>query len=330
VEEVPAPVAGAQDLILAVTACGICGSDLGFYANGGELVQPGQIMGHEFVGEVVAVGDAVSGVAVGDRVTGMPIRPCGECPGCRRGDVNLCAQALTRGIAYGRPGAFAEHVGIPDAVVDENVFILPSGFSDDAGALVEPLAVAVHAVRVGDPSRADTVAVFGLGPIGLQIVQALRARDVGRVVGIDLAPSRLEAAARLGALPVEAGPDAEATLAAVRAEGIEPDIAFECSGATPAFTAALEAVRPGGRVVAVALYHKPVPLDGMALVHREIELRGSVCYRSDDFREAIALLDAGSAVTEPLVTHREPLDRLPAAFEMQCRSKDAIKVMVAP
>jgi threonine dehydrogenase-like Zn-dependent dehydrogenase len=315
---------------VAVKACGICGSDLGFYANGGDLVQPGQVMGHEFAGEVVAVGGGVSGVPIGARVTGMPIRPCMRCASCRRGDVNLCPQALTRGIAYGRPGAFAERVRIPDAVLDENLFVLPDGFSDEAGALVEPLAVAIHGVRVGDPSPADTAVVFGLGPIGLQIIQALRARDVAQIVGIDLAPSRLQAAAALGAHPVEAGPDAVATVAAVRARGVDPDIAFECSSALSAFTAALEAVRPGGRVVAVALYHQLLTLDGMAFVHREVQLRGSVCYTSADFREAIALLASGRAVTDPIVTHREPLERLPAAFEMQCRSKEAIKVMIRP
>jgi threonine dehydrogenase-like Zn-dependent dehydrogenase len=110
----------------------------------------------------------------------------------------------------------------------------------------------------------------------------------------------VRAAVFRGPAPFEAGADAVATLAAVRAEGVEPDIAFECSGATPGFTAALRVVRPGGRVVAVALYHEPLPFDRMAFVHGEVELRGSVCYR------------------------------LPAAFEMQCRSKDAIKVMIRP
>src|SRR4030088_2361483 len=159
VEDVARPEAGPEDVVVAVRACGICGSDLHTYLHG-SFVEPGQVMGHEFVGEVVQAGAAVTGIAVGDRVTASPLVPCMECARCREGRYNLCAKAWTQGIAYGRPGAFAEFVRIPGAVVGENVFTLGEGVSNDAGALTEPLAVAVHAVKLAEPVHGETALVL--------------------------------------------------------------------------------------------------------------------------------------------------------------------------
>src|SRR5689334_19967659 len=175
VEDVPEPEGGPDDVVVAVKAVGVCGSDLHTYLHG-SLVQPGQIMGHEFAGEVVAAGELVEGVAVGDRLTASPLVPCNDCPRCAEGRYNLCAAAWTQGLAYGRPGAFAERIKIPHPVPGENVFPLGDDISDEAGALVEPLAVAVHAVKLAEPVSGATALVLGLGTIGLQVVQVLRAR----------------------------------------------------------------------------------------------------------------------------------------------------------
>src|ERR671934_1254596 len=148
VEEVATPRAGAEDVVVAVKACGICGSDLHTYTHG-SFVEPGQVMGHEFVGEVVEAGDAVQGISVGDRVTASPLQPCMECPRCAEGRYNLCGKAWTQGIAYGKPGAFAELVQIPNSKPGENVFPLGDEVSDDAGSLTEPLAVAGPAGKLG-------------------------------------------------------------------------------------------------------------------------------------------------------------------------------------
>src|SRR4030088_1540070 len=164
VEEVAAPEAGPEDVVVAVKACGICGSDLHTYLHG-SFVPPGQVMGHEFVGQGVEAGGGgsrpvVGGRVVGDRVTASPLVPCNDCPRCQEGRFNLCAKAWTQGIAYGRPGAFAEFVRIPGAVVGENVFTLGEGVSNDAGALTEPLAVAVHAVKLAEPVHGETALVL--------------------------------------------------------------------------------------------------------------------------------------------------------------------------
>src|SRR5712675_2663604 len=161
VEELEPPRAGPEDIVIAVDACGICGSDLHTYLHGA-FVQPGQVMGHEFVGEVVHVGGNVAGIAVGDRVTASPIVPCMQCARCKEGRYNLCGAAWANGIAYGRPGAFAEFVKIPSPVVGSNVFLLGPEITDAGGALVEPLAVGVHAVRLVESVKGATALVLGL------------------------------------------------------------------------------------------------------------------------------------------------------------------------
>jgi 2-desacetyl-2-hydroxyethyl bacteriochlorophyllide A dehydrogenase len=329
VEEVPAPEAGAEDIVVRVHACGICGSDLHTYQHG-SFVQPGQVMGHEFVGEVVQVGNQVKGVAVGDRVTASPVVPCMECARCKEGRYNLCGVAWATGIAYGRPGGFAEFVQIPSAVLGENVFVLGQEVSDEGGALVEPLAVAVHAVRLVEPVEGKTSLVLGLGTIGLQVVQVLRARGAGRIIGLDLSETRIQAAAALGAEALDGSEGAGAALAGALGEGDEIDLVFECSGAPAAAAAALEHVRAGGTIVVLALYDDPVTFDPTALVQREVRLQGSIAYTSEDFREAVRLLSTGEAEVGPLVTHRKPLEQIRDAFSVQLQKDESIKVLVTP
>ena len=162
VRETPDPVPGPGELLLKTLSTAVCASDIHYMDHpdpddaSGMFVWDADrdvVMGHEFVGEVVEVGEDVSGVEVGDRVTASPIVPCMECARCQEGRYNLCAVCWSTAIAYGRPGGFAELVQIPTAVVGANVFPLGSEVSDEAGALVEPLAVAVHAVRLTPRSR---------------------------------------------------------------------------------------------------------------------------------------------------------------------------------
>ncbi len=329
VEDVPDPDAGPDDVVVKVHACGICGSDLHTYLHGA-FVQPGQVMGHEFVGEVVHVGGSVSGLSIGDRVTASPIVPCMECARCKEGRYNLCAAAWANGIAYGRPGAFAEFVKIPSPVVGSNVFPLGPEVTDAGGALVEPLAVGVHALRLVAPVQGATALVLGLGTIGLQVVQALRAHGAGRIIGIDLSSRRVDAAAAVGADAFDGSAGVASVLSGVLAEGAEIDVVFECTGVAPVAQAALDAVRAGGTIVVLALYDDPITFDPTVLVQREIRLQGSIAYTSEDFQEAVDLLSAGVARVEPLITHREPLERIDEAFSIQLRKNESIKVLVEP
>jgi (R,R)-butanediol dehydrogenase/meso-butanediol dehydrogenase/diacetyl reductase len=329
VEEVDDPQAGPEDVVVAVSVCGICGSDLHTYEHG-SFVAPGQIMGHEFSGEVVEAGDQVSGLQVGDRVTALPLVPCGDCPRCLEGRYNLCASAWTTGLAYGRPGAFAERIQIPRSIPGQNVFKLADGMSDEEGATVEPLAVAVHAVRLAGDVEGQTALVLGLGTIGQQVVQVLRANGVRRVVGIDLSELRLRAAATLGADAVDGAAGIDRAIDAALGEGEEIDVVFECSGVPKLANAALDTIKAGGTIVVLALYDDPVTFNPTALVQKEIRMQGSIAYTSDDFGAAVELLASGRAKADPLITHRHGLDDVMEAFETQLSKDESLKVLVTP
>jgi 2-desacetyl-2-hydroxyethyl bacteriochlorophyllide A dehydrogenase len=329
VEEVATPEAGPEDIVLAVRACGICGSDLHAYLHG-SFVQPGQVMGHEFTGEIIAAGDSVEGLAVGDRVTASPIVPCGHCARCAEGRFNLCDAAWTTGIAYGRPGAFAEFLKIPSPIAGENVFKLDDDVSDEAGTLVEPLAVAVHAVKLAEPVEGATALVLGLGTIGQQTIQALRGRGAGRIIGIDISALRIAAANTLGAEAVDGADGVEAALAKVLGDDEEIDLVFECSGIPALAKAALDKIRAGGTIVVLALYDDPLTFNPTLLVQKEIRLQGSIAYTGEDFHDAVELLRSGVAKAEPLITQRESLDNIGEAFGVQLRKDESIKVLVKP
>jgi (R,R)-butanediol dehydrogenase/meso-butanediol dehydrogenase/diacetyl reductase len=329
VEEVPTPEAGPSDVVVEVAACGICGSDLHTYLHG-SFVEPGQIMGHEFSGRIVAAGDDVEGLAVGDRVTGLPLQPCRQCARCAEGKYNLCGQAWTAGLAYGKPGAFAERIRIPGAVAGENVFRLGDEIDDEAGATVEPLAVAVHAAHLAPEVRGATALVVGLGTIGQQVVQVLRAHGAERVIGIDISELRLEAARSLGAEAADSSAGIEATLGELLADGDEIDVVFECSGVPALALAALDTVKAGGTIVVLALYDDPMTFNPTTLVQKEVRLQGSIAYTSEDFDEAVRLLSTGAAQAAPLITQRESLDDISGAFEVQLSKDRSLKVLVTP
>lgn len=329
VEEVPEPEAGAEDIVVQVSDCGICGSDLHTYLHG-SFVEPGQVMGHEFAGTVVTVGDAVEGIEVGDRVTGVPIVPCGECARCREGRFNLCAVTWTTAIAYGRPGAFAERVTIPGATVGGNVFKLDDAVDDEAGATIEPLAVAVHAVHLAGSVEGATALVLGLGTIGQEVVQVLNAHGAKRVIGVDISQLRLDAARELGADARDGTDGVEAVVAGALGEGEEIDFVFECSGVPALAAGAIDAVRAAGTVIVLALYDDPVSFNPTSLVQREVTIKGSIAYTSSDFAEAIELLRAGKAKSQPLITQREKLDDIAEAFRVQLEKDRSLKVLVTP
>ena len=326
IEDVPDPTAGPKDIVLEVKACGICGSDLHTYAQG-LFAEEGQVMGHEFAGEVVEVGPEVEGISVGDRVTGLPIQPCGDCRQCLDGRAHLCETWTRRSVGYGIPGAFAEQLWIPQAVLGANVHRMPDELAFEDAALVEPLAVGVHAVGQADPGPGDVALVLGLGTIGLQVAQVLLARGVDQVIGADLSALRRSVASQLGVTAVGGGDDLSGAVA--EAAGFRPiDVVFEATGAPRLVQAALEIVRPAGTVVLIALYEERAELDPTMIVQKEITVRGSAIYTPDEFQEAIVLLASGRAQGQPLITHRWPLEDLGEAFEAQLEKDSAIKVMI--
>lgn len=314
VEGRPLPTADAGGIVVKVSACGICGSDMHMWKHA--MVPIGSVLGHEFSGSISAVGENVTGLTIGDRVTVNPMH----------GYVGV----------GGLPGGFADYVHIPNAVVGKTIYPLPDGMSDEEGALVEPLAVALHAIHRADPKPTDTVAVLGAGPIGLCVLAALKARGIGTVAISDVTDLRLSVAQTLGAdscfnasqgglidhlrerfgdSPIPYNPPAAAV-----------DVVFECAGVAQTMQEAIKAVRFGGKVVYVAS-GAPFTVDPNDLLMRETTILGSWSY-VDEFAEAIDLLQSRRVDLSPLVTQRYPLNDLTAAFEAQADAATAIKIMV--
>jgi (R,R)-butanediol dehydrogenase / meso-butanediol dehydrogenase / diacetyl reductase len=329
VEEVPEPVAGPRDVLLDVRACGVCGSDLHSF-RGGHRTPDGQIMGHEFAGAVLDVGRDVDGIAVGDRLTGLPIQPCGRCRRCLSGAVHLCEIWTTRSIAFGLPGAFAERLRIPDAELGRNVHRLPDGAEFTDGALIEPTAVAAHAVAQAQPPTGEPAVVLGLGAIGLQVGQLLLAAGARPVIGVDLSALRRDVGDKLGMTTIDGAGGIDGIRAGLHDSIGEREVAVavEASGAAPLVQQAIELVRPRGTVVLVALYHHLTEFNPMLAVQREVTLRGSANVTPADFREAIGLLGDGRIRMQPLITHRLPLAEVEEAFRAQTDAATSVKVMV--
>jgi 2-desacetyl-2-hydroxyethyl bacteriochlorophyllide A dehydrogenase len=202
--------------------------------------------------------------------------------------------------------------------------------TDDAGALAEPLAVGVHAVKLAAPVDGATALVLGLGTIGQQVVQALLAAGAGRVIGVDISKLRLDAAAEIGAEVFDGSDGIAEVLGNALSGDQEIDLVFECSGVPALANAALEAIRAGGTIVVLALYDDPVTFNPTVLVQKEIRLQGSIAYTGEDFAEAVELLRSGRAQSTPLITQRTSLDEIGDAFEVQLQKDRSLKVVVMP
>jgi threonine dehydrogenase-like Zn-dependent dehydrogenase len=293
------------------------------------------VLGHEFSGRVLDA-PGVPGLAAGERVTVRPLTPCGRCARCRAGDVHLCEAGRGLDIGYGSPGAFADRVLVPRAIVGQTVFKLPDPVSDRGGALVEPLSVALRAVRLADPQPGDVAVVLGLGIIGLAAVHWLKARGTATVIASDPSELRRAAAAELGA-DVVADPLAGSVVDAVAevtgpglyGVGARADVVLECSGAAPAFADAIKAARGGATLVIAALYKDKVELRPDRLVEKELTLRGSFAYK-DEFPAVIAELERRALDPERLISHSFPLDDIQEAFATQADARRSLKVTVSP
>jgi len=335
IQNLPDPVAGANDIVVKVSQCGICGSDLHSYLEGA-FVAPGQVMGHEFSGSIVSVGSLVEGLAEGDRITANPLSACGRCPRCLEGATHLCETGLAASVAYGLPGAFAEYVRVPQVILGGNVFKIPDNVSDAAAAMAEPISVGLHAAKMCAPLPTDTCVVIGLGSIGLNVVQMLKIMGAGRVIGIDVSPTRLALAQQLGADIVINGKNDDA-LAAVQdltgvgayGVGARADIVVEASGVTALLNQAITMTRAGGKLRMAALYEGDVPIDGNQIVQKEMSVGGTFAYKGE-FAQVLSMLSDGRAKAEPMISHTFALDQIDDAFVAQLAKDTSVKVQITP
>lgn len=318
---VPSPSPGPADAVIRVKAAGLCGTDYRIWT-GERPVQYPRVMGHEFVGTVVAVGREVDNLSVGQMVAVEPNYSCGRCPLCREGNRNLCLSRVAIGIDV--DGGFAEQAIVPARCC----WPAPDGLSDERLLLAEPLAVVVRAVGRGAAAAGETAAVLGLGSLGLLAVQVLKARGA-RVLAVARSTRRLGLARELGADAVAlsgADDDTSAARAFSGREGV--DLVVETAGTATAVEQAVHLCRPGGRVVLTGLPHEATALNFFWVVRRELRIIGSMIYQ-DEFPEAMRLLAAGAVRVDRLLSQTFPLDHIDEAFEAH-RSPDSIKVAVIP
>jgi (R,R)-butanediol dehydrogenase/meso-butanediol dehydrogenase/diacetyl reductase len=332
--DIAEPVPGDGQVLLEVACCGVCGSDLHALASG-YLIGPGQVLGHEVSGRVLAA-PGVPGLREGQRVAVRPVVPCGACEPCRTGDVQGCDAPVDRFIGLGEPGGFAEKVLVPIAVTGGTVFPLPDAVDDRAGALVEPLAVALHAVGMAGAVAGATALVLGAGMIGLGVVRLLRLAGAATIVVADPSPLRRVRAGSLGA-DVVIDPAEQDAVAAVRAitgpwardRGARADVVVDCAGAPGTFAAALDAAGQGATVVVAAMGATRAELRPDLLAMKELVVRGSLIYRHE-FPAVIDLLADASLAADDFVSHVLPLEQISEAFAVQRDADASLKVLVSP
>ncbi len=327
--EVPVPTAGAGEVLIRVGACGICGSDVhGYDGSSGRRIPP-IVMGHEAAGRIAGVGAGVAGLAEGDRVTFDSTIYCGACAYCKRGEVNLCDHRQVLGVScgdYRRAGAFAEFVTVPARVV----YNLPESISFAEAAMLEAVAVAIHAVSLAQISADSMALVVGAGTIGILILQALRAAGCKRVFVSDVDPTRLKLAKELGAMEVLLA-DAD-VLAQIlqRTGGVGVDVAMEAVGGNATVNAAIASVCKGGTVVLVGNISPEVTLPLQTVVTRQIRLQGS-CASAGEYPQAIEWMASGAIRVKPLITAIAPLAEGPQWFErLYAREPNLMKVVLTP
>jgi L-iditol 2-dehydrogenase len=330
IEDVPRPVPEPDEVLIQVAACGICGSDVHGMDGSTDRRRPPIIMGHEASGAIAKVGSAVRNWNIGDRVTFDSTVYCGRCWFCGKGAMNLCDNRMVLGVScsdYRRHGAFAEYVAVPQQILHR----LPDSLSFEEAALIEAVAVAVHAVELTPISLNDTAVVVGTGLIGLLVVQALRAAGCGTIIAVDLDEDRLNLAQRLGAhTGVNAG------LLDVPAEvrrltgGRGADIAMEVVGMTPTVQAAVETLRKGGALTLVGNIRPTVELPLQAVVTRQLTLRGS-CASCGEYPACLEMVSCGRIDVRSLISATPPLEEGPDWFKRLYEQEPGLmKVILKP
>ena len=329
-EEVPEPICTADEVLVAVKACGICGSDVHGLDGSTGRRRPPTIMGHEAAGVITAVGANTTGWKAGDRVTFDSTIYCGACEFCRRGQVNLCNARRVFGVSceeYRQAGAFAEFVAVPQRVLCR----LPESLPFEHAALVEPFTIAFHAAGRHRAALNDTALVVGCGMIGLALVQAIRLAGFGRIIAVDVAPEKLALAAKLGATETVNSSRGQALGEIVRlTRGLGADQAFEAVGVAPTVDLAIRSVRKGGAVVLVGNVAPKVELPLQVVVTRELSLYGA-CASAGEYGPCLDMMTRGAIDPKPLLSAVAPLADGAAWFDRLYRKEPGLlKVVLQP
>ena len=320
--ELPNPVAGTGEVILKVHDCGICGSDL-HAVQYGLGMPPDTVMGHEFCGEIYALGPGVNTCRVGDRVTSLPRTSCGVCLWCESDDSIHCSRQRSLGLGQ-LPGAYAEFVACSAA----SLLKLPANVNSRAGALVEPLSVGLHGVKHASIEPGMGVVVMGAGPIGLSTLIWAKAKGASAVVVSELAPGRTELATRLGASAVVNPTENDPAEAVRQITGRPPEIVFECIGVKSTLDSAIRMLGRHGKVVVIGVCMEADSIHPMSCVMKEVQIQFALAYTRADFQETIDAVSNGTIDATPMITDVITVDEVPAMFGELKRPGTRAKVMV--
>ncbi len=321
VGEVPDPSPAADEVVVAVDACGLCGSDVHAVQNG--QVAPGQILGHEFSGRIVAVGSEVSGWGEGQAVAASPLGSCGKCRICAHGLAFRCPAVENIGIT--KQGAYAQYVAVPA----RQLVALPEDLPVEIGSHAEPLSVSSQAVKLANVGPGDPVLVYGVGPIGLYAIMALKLAGAGPIVAAGRSAGRRQAAADVGAdvvidtreIPVAEYSKQSGTLFAA---------VLECSAAPGAFSEALSVTEPGGTVVEVALTPEVAQVPLFGILSEGQHIVGACAFSDETYRESVAHLAAGRVPVERLVSERVSLAETPSALKRLQTPGSLVRILSRP
>jgi (R,R)-butanediol dehydrogenase / meso-butanediol dehydrogenase / diacetyl reductase len=313
IETLPDPTPGEGELVVKVGRCGICGSDLHMTEDPAYGKGAGDVLGHEFAGEVVALGKGVEGVTLGDLVSVIPLRGCGTCASCRAGEFAWCDQFGLQG------GGYAEY-----AVTTPNQCVkLPQSASLADGAIVEPLAVALHGINMSGLKKGDRILILGAGPIGLAVAFWARRRGAADIVIQDLHDFQHDRALAMGATGFATNRDDPLI------DG-KADIVFECVGVPGLIEQAVGQVRARGTILLLGLCTKPDTFNSFAMLSKEVRLVTSAFFTRHEYEEALDALNAGAAEPRLLITDTISLDETPLRFEALRTRTHECKVLIAP
>ncbi|MCJ7571572.1 MAG: galactitol-1-phosphate 5-dehydrogenase [Candidatus Thermoplasmatota archaeon] len=323
IEEIPLPVISDDEVLVKTKAVSICGSDLHAYKGVSKRRKPPLVMGHEFSGEIIRTGKNVRNLKTGDRVVIEPIISCGVCRSCNKGKTNACGNRKLIGLHT--TGAFAEYVNVRG----EKCHKIPQTITFEEASLVEPLAVAVHAVNITPIRKNDTIVIIGSGTIGLMTCQVAKYSGAGKIFAVDTIDYKLEQIKKLGAYQV-INANKEDPVKKVLADG-GVDVVFEAVGLQKTVQQALTMVTAAGEVTIIGMLEAKMELDMLDVTVKEIEIRGSYGYTTKDFKQALNLIASKKVNVKPLITHVLPLDDIAKGFDILAQEKErVIKVVLKP
>jgi len=319
IETLPDPEPGPGEMVIKVHRCGICGTDLHMTSGHQWDFPAGCVPGHEYAGEIVAIGAGVDGYAMGDRITALPSTGCGDCEACRRGNLVLCRNAP------GVMGGFADYMRVPARVAVK----LPGTLSLADGALIEPLAVALHGVRMARIKPGDRVLVLGAGSVALCAMYWARRLGAGRIAATSRSTRRADMAREMGADAfVLHGDDDVAEV--TEALGGAPDIVFECVGVPGFLMKGIQHVAAFGQIISLGFCTEPEQILPAMAAYKAATLHFPVGYSLDDFDYVAREMDKGHVDPKILISAVAPLGELPGMLEQLRRANTETKVHIAP